>query len=182
MKQVYKYDENGIYIEPIIIQPNENGDYELPENCTEKELHQPNWKPVFNKELNDWVETITDVELVTQYSPAKIQELNQKCEETILGRFSVELPNGTYEFSYDEKAQSRFNGTSSLFLADLITEIPWTAYLNGERVRITLNKEDFNKVSVAALSHCNNNIIKYNDLLEQVTNAKKLTELNQIVW
>lgn len=182
MLQVYKYDENGTYIEPIILEPNEEDEYVLPENCTDKPLPQPNWKPIFDKVKNEWVEAINQTELVTMYSPAKIQELNQQCEETILGRFSVDLPFGTYEFSNDEQAQSRFNGTISLFLANLKTEIEWTAYLNGERQRIILDMESFNKVALSAADHIDSNVKKYNDLLLQVNNAQTLDELNQIAW
>lgn len=182
MLEVYKYDENGSYIEPVRIEANEDGTYTIPENCTEKELPQPNYYPIFDNELSDWVETITEMELVARLSPSWIEELNAKCEATILGRFSVDLDGVMYEFSYDEQAQSRFNGTASLFNGDLITEIPWTTYLNGERQRIVLNKELFNKVAVAALTHCNDNIIKFNDLLVQVNNCQSLADLEKIVW
>jgi hypothetical protein len=57
MKQIFKYDDEGKYIEPILIGEEE----ELPLNCTDKELPQPNYKPVFKD--GDWVETITQKEL-----------------------------------------------------------------------------------------------------------------------
>jgi hypothetical protein len=182
MLEVYKYDENGRYIEPVLIEANEDGTYTIPENCTDKPLPQPNWNPVFDFESDDWVEMTTEKELIVRFSPSKIEELNNKCEETILGRFSVELIDGMYEFGYDEKSQSRFNGVSSLFNGDLITEIEWTAYLNSERQRIILNKDSFNKVAVAALMHCNDNIVKFNELLVRVNNAQTLDELNEIKW
>jgi hypothetical protein len=58
MKQVYKFDDNGWYIEPVIIK---DGDA-LPANCADKALPQPNWKPRFDKSQNVWIETITDEE------------------------------------------------------------------------------------------------------------------------
>jgi hypothetical protein len=57
MKQIFKYDDEGKYIEPILIGDEE----EFPENCTDKELPQPNYKPVFKD--GEWVETITQEEL-----------------------------------------------------------------------------------------------------------------------
>jgi hypothetical protein len=57
MKQVYKYDNNGEFLEPVIIFPDDNDEYIVPEDCTEKPLPQPNYKPKFDKQLNDWVET-----------------------------------------------------------------------------------------------------------------------------
>ena len=62
MKQVFKYDLDGKYIEPVIIFPDENGVYIIPTDCTDKELPQPNWLPVFDKVKKVWVETISDAE------------------------------------------------------------------------------------------------------------------------
>jgi hypothetical protein len=53
MKQVYKYDNNGNYVEPVLIADNTP----IPANCTDKPLPQPNWKPVFKN--GAWVETGT---------------------------------------------------------------------------------------------------------------------------
>lgn len=58
MRQVYKYDSEGNYKEPIMIEDNEP----IPPNCTDKELLQPNWELVFDKAKNEWIETITDTE------------------------------------------------------------------------------------------------------------------------
>jgi hypothetical protein len=59
-QQVYKYDHEGNYIEPLIIYPDENDQYDLPENCTFVELPKPAWKPVFKN--GQWVETATEEE------------------------------------------------------------------------------------------------------------------------
>lgn len=60
MKQVYKFDSEGKFIEPVIIYPNDEDIYTIPPNCTATELPVPNWKPVFDKVRKVWVETITD--------------------------------------------------------------------------------------------------------------------------
>ncbi|PEJ57388.1 hypothetical protein CN692_13320 [Bacillus sp. AFS002410] len=57
MKQVYRFDENGKYIEPVLL----GDDEEIEEDCTEKPLPQPNYRPIFNG--SEWVETITQEEL-----------------------------------------------------------------------------------------------------------------------
>lgn len=56
MKQVYKYDSAGNYVEPVLIADSAP----IPANCTDKPLPQPNWKPVFKNEA--WVETATEAE------------------------------------------------------------------------------------------------------------------------
>ena len=53
MKQVYKYDSLGNYVEPVLIEDNAS----IPKNCTDKPLPQPNYKPVFKN--GAWVETGT---------------------------------------------------------------------------------------------------------------------------
>ena len=67
MKQAYKYNQEGKYMEPVIIYPDENGEYVLPENCTFAELPQPNWKPLFIN--GTWVETATEEEKNPPLSP-----------------------------------------------------------------------------------------------------------------
>ncbi|MBT2723042.1 hypothetical protein [Bacillus sp. ISL-46] len=57
MKQVYRFNEKGHYVEPVMIQDGQK----LPFDCTEKELPQPNWKPIFNGV--EWVETATEEEM-----------------------------------------------------------------------------------------------------------------------
>lgn len=98
----------------------------------------------------------------------KIDELDAACEATILGRFTATVNGVSYEFSYDEKAQSRFNGVGLMFTRGIITSNDWTAYLNGERVRISLSSNDFNNVAIAAAQHCDSNVQKFNDLRTQV--------------
>lgn len=61
MKQVYRFDDAGQYLEPVLIGENDP----LPADCTEKPLPQPNWKPIFNKTKKAWVETITEEEKQT---------------------------------------------------------------------------------------------------------------------
>jgi hypothetical protein len=57
MLRVLKFDNYGNFIGLDFISPNANNEYDIPENCTEKELPQPNYKPRFDSELNEWVET-----------------------------------------------------------------------------------------------------------------------------
>ena len=56
MKQVYKYDSAGNYVEPVLIADNAP----IPASCTDKPLPQPNWKPVFKN--GAWSETATESE------------------------------------------------------------------------------------------------------------------------
>jgi hypothetical protein len=111
----------------------------------------------------------------------KINELDQACKNAILANFTATLNNIDYEFAYDNAAQSRFNGVGILFLNNLITNVEWTAYQNGQRTRISLTKDDFNTLSLAALKHQNDNVTKYSDLYVKVMNATA-DEIAKIIW
>jgi hypothetical protein len=54
MKQVFRFDSQGKYIEPVIIFDGQ----EIPSDCTETELPVPNWEPVFKD--GEWVETASE--------------------------------------------------------------------------------------------------------------------------
>ena len=122
------------------------------------------------------------VKTLNELKQEKIKELDANCTQAILGRFSATINNTEYEFSYDAEAQSRFNGIGLLFFANKIQDIEWTAYQNGERVRITLNQTNFDSISLQALQHQNTNIIKYNTLLQQVNEATTKEQVEAIVW
>lgn len=112
----------------------------------------------------------------------KTIELNNICNRTILGNFKVIINEIEYEFSYDYEAQSRFNGIGVLFFANKISEIEWTAYENGQRVRITLNQSSFDIVTLAALHHQNYNVTKFNQLLQQVDSSTSKEQIEAITW
>lgn len=112
----------------------------------------------------------------------KINELDNACKNAILSNFTATLNSADYEFAYDFPAQSRFNGVGILFLNNLITQVDWTVYQNGVRTRITLTKDDFNTISLAALKHQNDNVVKYNQLLQDVSNAQSSYDLSKIIW
>lgn len=57
MKEVYRYDENGIYIEPVILQDGEN----VPTNCTVIKPTGSFFKGKF--ESGKWIESLTQDEI-----------------------------------------------------------------------------------------------------------------------
>ncbi|PET77602.1 hypothetical protein CN514_00985 [Bacillus sp. AFS001701] len=88
MKQVYKFDENRIYIEPVLI----GDDDPIPLDCTDLELPQPNYKPVFKD--GAWVETITEEELEEiQNKPEPKSELEVVKEENAVLKQQVMQTN-----------------------------------------------------------------------------------------
>jgi hypothetical protein len=129
-----------------------------------------------------WNDYVASSNYLTAFKQIKMNELDQACKNAILANFKTTLNNVEYEFAYDMAAQSRFNGTGILFLNGQITEVDWTAYLNGERTRITLTKDDFNIISLSALKHQNDNIAKYSDLYNRVNTATTEAQISNIKW
>ncbi|MBT2627187.1 hypothetical protein J7I81_17830 [Bacillus sp. ISL-32] len=58
MIQVYRYDEDFIFIEPVIIEKDNNGNYVIPENCTEVEPVSF-YKAKFDINKQKWFESAT---------------------------------------------------------------------------------------------------------------------------
>ena len=107
MKQLYRFDEHGYYIEPVIIEPDELGEYHIPEDCTDIELPQPNYKPKFNKDKLAWDETVSDEELDDILNPpvqkTEIDILKEKNEE--LENTLKELENAILELTQSSSFQ-----------------------------------------------------------------------------
>jgi hypothetical protein len=80
MKQVYRFDTNGQYLEPVLL----DDDQSIPNDCTYISLPQPNWKPVFNN--GNWVETATEEDknppiIIEKTLEERILELEEKLKE-----------------------------------------------------------------------------------------------------
>jgi hypothetical protein len=140
------------------------------------------WELDVPQPTTDELQTEWDTMNLENTKQEKINELDDACANAILSKFKATLNGIEYEFAYDSKAQSRFNGTGILFLNNLITEVPWTAYQDGKRVRINLTKDDFNIISLAALAHQNDNISKYSQLYQNVEDETSVDNINKIEW
>ncbi|MED4933982.1 hypothetical protein [Heyndrickxia coagulans] len=78
-KQVYRFDKDGYFREPVIIAPDADGKYTIPDDCTDVELPQPCFEPRFNREKGAW-EDITREEWLAKQPP----QPRQKTETEIL--------------------------------------------------------------------------------------------------
>jgi hypothetical protein len=178
MKQVFKVDENGMYIEPVILQDDEEiGDYidvPVPDG-----FHHPRW------DGSQWVEGIDKGVLLEQSKSSKIEELERSCDNSIVGGFDYPINGVSYHFSCSLAAQSNFEGTNTLFKEGLIQSAKWTVVNNetGQTERIELNQETFNSIKLAVFQHIASNVSKLRDILEpQVNTATIQAELDAIVW
>lgn len=184
MRLIYKPDnENFIWTTEILKE-----DEELPEGFTEIPPPEQSWKLVFDWETNEWIETATEWEklgyeneeqALTELKQAKITELKAICKQQIESGFIV---NGV-GYHYDTTDQINFQDTYQLFSNNIITEITWNVYVNGEKERIKLNKEQFQKVYLTGIKHKTDILSRLNDvLIPMVMEAENKETVARIYW
>lgn len=97
INQVYRINEKGEPIEPVEIFPDENGNIRIPKDCVDVPLPQPNWKPIFNRQLNVWIETATDEEkgaitpIPVKSETQLLQERVKATEDAILALMDMQM-------------------------------------------------------------------------------------------
>lgn len=89
MLQVYRYDENYMFIEPILVtEIDEKGDYIIPADCTTVELpDSPSlFKPKFDAENQEWTETATQEEIdeILNAGASEVSPVSQLKEQNAL--------------------------------------------------------------------------------------------------
>lgn len=128
-----------------------------------------------------WISTGSPLEKAQR---AKMSELANLCNRTILSRFSSKVNGEDYFFSNDMEAQSNFEKCDRAFEKQRFTEVAWTAYdLNGDVVRLILTVETFEPVYISHLTHIQSNISKFRDhLMPLVEQATTVEEVENIIW
>ena len=118
-------------------------------------------------------------DLLEEIKTSKKQELGQLCKEVIQKGFKY----GKYSYSYGVENQQNFTDTMRLFDNNMIDSIGWNAYVEGEKVRIQLNKKEFTGVYLAGVQHKTNAITRLNDVLYPLIDAAENKEIvARIYW
>lgn len=113
----------------------------------------------------------------------KINELKQVTSDTIIHGFDYEIKGKLYHFSYSMENQINFQDTDRLFLNDNIKNINWNAYLNGEKIRIPLDKEIFTIIYLEGVKHKQNCLDHlHNILIPKIEEARTKEEVDKVVW
>ncbi|NCT23825.1 hypothetical protein GWR57_07165 [Bacillus subtilis subsp. subtilis] len=77
MLQVYRYDEDLLFVEPVIVtEMDEVGNYVIPADCTEVELpDSPSlFKPKFDSTAQTWIESATQEEIDAILNTGEVEE------------------------------------------------------------------------------------------------------------
>jgi hypothetical protein len=153
---VDRLDGNGAQIVNWILKDSTGADVPQPSVSELSSL----WLPIFQQE--------------------KIDELNNKCNETILSGFSSNClgTDHTYQFDYD--AQANLTGQLALMNADsTISSVLWKTTDAGV---LSHSKEQFLQLVHDAFNFKNSQIGKYWNLKSQVLSATTEDVVKSIVW
>lgn len=189
-KTIYQVDINGFnWLATKGIYPEE----EVPKGWTDVEPPTyPTYKLIFDWETNKWVETATPDEIVaTEHGvedvseviklvkESKINDLKSECSQIIIDGFTLDNEH----YSYSQEKQINFQDTYQLFLNNMITEIVWNAYVDGEKTRVVLDKDKFQRVYLAGVKHKVDTMSRLNDvLIPMVNNAESKEIVARIYW
>ncbi|WP_336786964.1 XkdW family protein [Paenibacillus sp. MMO-177] len=110
----------------------------------------------------------------------KIAELEACCSQVISDKFEHD---GLF-YSNSMQSQSEFMATARAFDQGLLTETKWTAYdKDGVLNRLTFDKDGFNSLFMASLSHISDNIAKLRDIKQSaIVECGTEEEVEAIHW
>ena len=122
-------------------------------------------------------------ELLEDDKIGKKSAISKACHDEIVSGFSQTINGKAYTFSYDMEAQTNFQETYQLFQNNVIDEIKWSARLDGEPVRLSFSKTQFETLFYNSVKHKQKMISKLKDEIEPaIASVKTKEELDSIVW
>lgn len=174
MKQAYRYDENKLYIEPVIL-----GDKEpIPADCTDIQPPDGLYKAKFIN--GEWTESETQENLLKIAKDAKKEELNMKCDLTIMSGFTSSALGVEHTYQSLIVDEIWLNATINRFLID--PNFTTVNYKTIDSGYLQHTKEQFNQVFIDGHSFGDSQITKLNSLKAQVDTATTKEELDAITW
>lgn len=123
-------------------------------------------------------------DLLREEKDKKKEVLSQKCQEEILLGFESIFKEKFYRFSYDREAQANYQERWQLFQNNMIESIVVTGHpLEGGDVRLTMNKEQFDKLYLDSVMHKENCVKKLrDDIFPLVDSANAIQDVESIHW
>lgn len=109
----------------------------------------------------------TEEDILGELKESKINDLKSECNQKIIDGFTLDNEH----YSYSQEKQINFQDTYQLFLNNMITEISWNAYIDGEKTRVLLDKDKFQRVYLAGVKHKVDTMSRLNDVLIPMVNS-----------
>lgn len=128
-----------------------------------------------------WIEgkVFDQVVELTHAKEAKIKQMNDECNVTILSGFESSALGESHTYDFDYEAQTNLGGMMSAILSEIVTEsLSWKA--NGVPVFHTIDQ--FKQLFADGLIWKNTKIQEYWILKEQVNLAETIEDIESISW
>lgn len=126
----------------------------------------------------------SDDERLIDLKQEKIVELKSATSKKIIEGYFCDIDKKTYFFTYSVEKQMNLQDTYQMFINNMITEINWNCYNNnGEKVRIKLYRDNFEKLYLSGIKHKNKCISILNEkLIPIVEEANTTDKVGSIYW
>jgi hypothetical protein len=176
MKQIYRFDSNGFYIEPLLI----DDKMPIPNDCTEIKPIDGLYKAQFVN--GAWVEAETSATLLQYAKDAKKAELNMKCDLAIMGGFTSSALGVEHTYSSVLTDEIWYNATKNRFDIDAaFASVDWKTIDAGY---LTHTKAQFQQVFIDGHAFGNSQIAHRNDLNKTVDDPTTDTveKVKAITW
>lgn len=146
-------------------------------------LFLKNTGEIFRYVNGEILKTNRGIEQNKYLKEAKKELLGYECGVRIKEKFPCFVKMKTYLFSYDQEAQINLQDTMRLFDNNMIQDIMWTAEVDGEKVRIRLNKEEFTLIYNESVKQKLDKISHFRDVLVPLIDAAETEEeINAVEW
>lgn len=174
MKQVFRIDQYGFYIESVIINDNES----TPPDCVDVFPTYGLYKPKWNG--TDWIEGETTDNILAALKESKLVELDEKCNQVIMGGFSSSALGEQHTYQSMILDEIWFNSTINRFSVD--PNFTSVNYKTIDAGYLLHTKEQFIQAFVDGHTFGDSQIMKLNTLKDQVNNATTVEDLEKITW
>jgi hypothetical protein len=174
MKVVYRFDNNGFYVEDVVVQDREK----VPSDCATIKPQDGLFKAQYAN--GAWVEGMAQTDILTDLKSIKKSELSKKCNEAIAGGFASSALGEAHTYPSHDKAQSNFNTEMNRFLTDsnylsckfFTIDAGWLGHTKDQFFQVFHEGHDFGNAQWEKLF----------SLFSQVDASQTKADLDAIVW
>jgi hypothetical protein len=175
MKQIFRFDSNGYYVGPVIIQ--DNGP--LPVDCTDVQPPNGLYKGQFVN--GSWVEGETSENILKAVKTTKKTELKQFFEASLFNGFTSNADGTNRIYAIDPVSMGKWTGALAVINAGKATSMTVKDF-NGNK--ITLTSEQFQQMAADGFTFYNTQEARLWDLEDKIDadTTDTVDKVNAITW
>lgn len=181
MKQVYRFDNNYIYKEPVVINDNDK----IPSNCTSIRPPDGLFEAKFYN--GEWIEGLPQDQIsqltgntLDDIKQSKITEITN-AQQNADATFQSSALGSVHTYLSDEKAMGKFNAEYTYVNSSDYDGQPILWY-TIEEGGVNHTKDQFNQVWLEGRNIIANNFKKWDSLVKEIKGCTSVDEVNTIAW